>query len=222
MTNLQFSNCPQDALSLLSSVYSTSPFPTPPPNPSLLAPPRPCLHQPLRTWQNAGEPFSHIRALRVRKLSDPQMFQSCLPRLLWNLSHAEDSLCTLVVGNCRDNLVKHSSALHSPSPCPDTDTHRRVGKKGPQMAHFRAETGLKGSVRRSFQLGVPEACKTLGVTVRLTENRPGNTFSYTSSENLTSCGPLPPPTPQIILRLLWINTDNILLQEVLAGNPECF
>lgn len=61
VTNLQFSNCPQDALSLLSSVYSTSPFPTPPPNPSLLAPPRPCLHQPLRTWQNAGEPFSHTR-----------------------------------------------------------------------------------------------------------------------------------------------------------------
>lgn len=82
-----------------------------------------------------------------------------------------------------DNPAKHSPAPAQPQPCPDTDTHRRMGKKGPQMARFRAETGLKGPVRWSFQTGASGACKTPGgysqthLFSNTTESRPGNTFS---------------------------------------------
>jgi hypothetical protein len=105
----------------------------------------------------------------------------------FGLSHKQKTVCEHWSSNTAelrgDNPAKHSPAPAQPQPCPDADTHRRVGKKGPQMAYFRAETGLKGPVRRSFQTGASGACKTprgysqTHLFSNLTESRSGNTFS---------------------------------------------
>lgn len=126
--------------------------------------------------RNAREPFSKTRALRVRKVPGLLMKTSelSIKAPLGCRTCRRQSVCTLAIGDCKakrsdDNLAKHSPAPAKPQPCPDTDTHRRRGQKGPQMARFRrsrAEMGLKGPIRRSFQLGASGACKTLTVTVR--------------------------------------------------------
>lgn len=76
------------------------------------------------------------------------------------MSHKQKTICAHWSSDTAelsdDNPAKHSPAPAQPQPCPDTDTHRRMGKKGPQMARFRAETGLKGPVRRRFQPWAPE------------------------------------------------------------------
>lgn len=181
VTNLQFSNCPQNAPSLLISVYS------PPPPPSFFSP---RSSQALSVFINLSELSkmheSHSATSGHSELESSLTLKCfrAVYRGIFGMSHKQKTVCAHwssdTAERSNDNPAKHSPAPAQAQPCPDTDTHRRTGKKGPQMAPFRAETGLKGPVRRKFQLGAPEDPRGYSQTHLLsntTESRPGNTFS---------------------------------------------